>query len=267
MMKTPLNIYGIKKLFCAVGAASTTRIAIYRWLGLSSPVRTLWQGRPITVRPLESDLFVANQVFGDRQYTLPERLEAALRASCASAVETGETPVIVDAGANVGFSALWFAARFPQARIVAIEPDPTSYARLVEHCAATPTIEPLHAALWKDNAGVRLHDGGNGSWSTRTTNEGADTPSVTLEAVLTRIERARPILLKLDIEGAEREVGLASAATIAAFDVVIVEPHDWMDLSVPTVAPLMAALFEEERGMLVMGENVTIFRLTPGIVK
>lgn len=216
----------IAKLGRAVGAGAAVRIVLSRLLRRDSPVRTEWRGRQISIRPLESDPFVAIQVFGNREYALPERLEAALRTACASAIEHGDTPVIVDAGANVGFSALWFADRFPLAHIVAIEPDPASYARLVEHCSATPTIDPLNAALWKDEAGVRLRDGGNGSWSTRTTDEGANTSSITLEFVFGRIERGQPILLRLEIIGEEREFGLSSASSIAEFDDVIVEPHD-----------------------------------------
>lgn len=249
----------ITKLSRSVGKADCARIVASRLLGRSAPVRTEWRGHPIAIRPADSDLFVAVQVFGEDQYALPEPLETALRATCDAAISRGETPVIVDAGANVGFSSLRFADRFPRAHIVAIELDPTSHARLAEHVASIPAIDSLCAALWKDDKGVRLRDGGSGSWSTQTTAEGTDTQSVTLEAMLGRIDRPKPLILKLDIEGAERQVGIASLATIAAFDVVIIEPHDWMDLTAATVAPLMTALFREERGLLVSGENLVVY--------
>jgi FkbM family methyltransferase len=36
----------------------------------------------------------------------------------------GQTPLILDLGANIGASAVWFAVRYPAAHIVAFEPHP-----------------------------------------------------------------------------------------------------------------------------------------------
>ena len=46
--------------------------------------------------------------------------------------------VIIDAGANIGLASIWFASKFPEARILAIEPEKSNYELLVRN------VEPLH---------------------------------------------------------------------------------------------------------------------------
>lgn len=70
-------------------------------------------GTRITMRPLPaSDYGVAYEVFQDQIYRspFPETLQDVRR--------------IVDVGANVGYSCLYWAALYPQARILAFEPHP-----------------------------------------------------------------------------------------------------------------------------------------------
>ena len=40
-------------------------------------------------------------------------------------VPTSDTPLIIDCGANMGLSLLFFSKRYPTARIIAFEPDET----------------------------------------------------------------------------------------------------------------------------------------------
>ena len=50
-------------------------------------------------------------------------------------VASGKKPLIVDCGANIGASALWFSARYPEAHIVAVEPAPDNFELLRKNCA------------------------------------------------------------------------------------------------------------------------------------
>lgn len=70
--------------------------------------------------------------------------------------------VIIDAGANAGMSAVYFALRYPGARIIAIEPEPTNYEILRKNVALFPQIIPLNAALWNRDATVQIQDFGGG---------------------------------------------------------------------------------------------------------
>jgi FkbM family methyltransferase len=133
-----------------------------------------------------------------------------------------ESPTIIDAGAHIGLATLFFKRRYPRARIVAVEPNPTTFAllernvrqnrlgdvRLVQAAlAATPGCIPLYVSRdtatpwsWGD-AAVR------NAWYSEESTQEIVVPAVTLSSLLTQ-----PVdLLKLDIEGLETTV-LAEAA-------------------------------------------------------
>lgn len=64
---------------------------------------------------------------------------------------------IIDAGANLGDTAAWFATRYPQSRVISLEPDKENYAALV--CNATPygdRIVPLNVGLWPKSGPLRV---------------------------------------------------------------------------------------------------------------
>jgi FkbM family methyltransferase len=158
----------------------------------------------------------------------------------------GNVPVIIDGGANVGYASLYFAAGFPDALVVAIEPDPASFALLRQNVGQFQNVRPVHGALWCDDGGVSIQHETSGSWATRTTTKGHDVPSWRLETLVAQIPKARVLILKLDIEGAERQVCEASPDTIRAAPCVMIEPHDYLSPGGACLAPLYRALAGKE---------------------
>ena len=55
--------------------------------------------------------------------------------------------VIVDAGANIGLASILFANRYPQAKILAIEPEHDNFNLLADNVRSYDNIVPLQAAL------------------------------------------------------------------------------------------------------------------------
>src|SRR5262245_8086929 len=81
-------------------------------------------GEPFTLRLRGSDLMTFFQVIVHKGYELPW---------------SGPDPrVIVDAGANIGLSSIWFATQYPEAKVIAIEPNRDNFALLEENTAAYP---------------------------------------------------------------------------------------------------------------------------------
>ena len=70
--------------------------------------------------------------------------------------------MIIDAGANVGMSAVYFSLRYLRTTAIAIEPEPTNFAVLEENAKLFSKIVPMHAALWNHEAIVKLQDTGGG---------------------------------------------------------------------------------------------------------
>jgi len=143
--------------------------------------------------------------------------------------------VIIDAGANVGLSAVFYANRFPDARIIAIEPEPSNYEMLKKNTAPYPNITTVHAALWKENGALRLLDtgGGNTTFQVGEINqlsaaERGVVRSVTLKTLMEQLGIAHIDYLKMDVEGAEKEIFEHATPWIDRVGTIGVELHDWM---------------------------------------
>jgi FkbM family methyltransferase len=152
--------------------------------------------------------------------------------------------VIVDAGANIGLAAICFASRFPDARIIAIEPEAGNFKLLQQNVAGYPNVHAIQAALWNENSSVEIIDPGFGSWafmtqerpSSATTagngslNKGAlqSVRALTVATLMQEFGLKHIDILKIDIEGAEREVFEAAQPWINQVGAMIVELHDRM---------------------------------------
>src|SRR6185369_12585741 len=97
----------------------------------------------ISLRLKTSDIATFKKIFLDREYDFP--LEK-------------KPETILDAGANVGFASVFFAQKFPTAKIVAIEPEASNFALLKKNSSPYPNIIPVQGALWNENKVIDLVD-------------------------------------------------------------------------------------------------------------
>ena len=140
---------------------------------------------------------------------------------------------ILDAGANIGLSAIFFAHKYPGATIVALEPESSNFRLLQKNASPYPQIKPLQAALWNHSGHIKLIDPDDGNDGFRTVEEDANgnaqvevVPALTVDAVISRMELTSIDLLKIDIEGAEKEVFENSSHWIDKVEVIMAELHD-----------------------------------------
>jgi FkbM family methyltransferase len=121
------------------------------------------------------------------------------------------TRTIVDSGANIGQTVLYFASLLPAARIFAYEPGSAARAWLTEGVAANGftqvTIEPVGLGATASRA--RLATDGDsdrhGAWNKVSSIAGEPIVIATLEAELDRHGLETLDLWKLDMEGYEQE--------------------------------------------------------------
>ncbi len=146
-----------------------------------------------------------------------------------------KTPsLIIDCGANIGLTSLQFAKNFPNTQIVALEPDQNNFELLKKNAKDYRHITPKHFAVWSANEILKIdrdfRDGQD--WSIRTTKtdiKGHQTVhSITIDKLLSEISVDTIDLLKIDIEGAEKEL-FKDQATYSFLDKVnciAIELHD-----------------------------------------
>ena len=73
--------------------------------------------------------------------------------------------------------------------------------------------------------------------------------------MLTHREGCFPFAVKIDIEGAEREVFSANTEWIEHIPVIIVELHDWLLPKKATALPFLRAVSRYDRDFVQVGEN------------
>ncbi|MGJ3522730.1 FkbM family methyltransferase [Nitratidesulfovibrio sp. D1] len=159
-----------------------------------------------------------------------------------------DAPVIVDCGANVGLSCLYFKRLYPLAKIVAFEADRKIARHLESNLSrnGAADVRVQQAACWVHARGVDfLADGADGGHIAPTPGAeasgtgAASTPSVRLRDMLARMPRIH--MLKMDIEGAETEVLPDCRDVLARVDHLFFEYHSW--LGVPqSLGELLALL-------------------------
>lgn len=207
---------------------------------------------PFYLRIPSSDVPTYKQVFIDLEYAF----------SVASPPD-----VIVDAGANIGLASIYFTNKYPAAKIIAIEPEQSNFELLKKNVAAYPNIQPVQAALWHKNEEIDLVDPGLGNWGFMTEQKGnlngnaAPTrhrvQAMTVDKIMEVFDLKKINILKIDIEGAEKEVFSDTTAWINRVDSMIVELHERMKTGCNRSFYLGSVGFEHE---WMQGENVYLSR-------
>lgn len=142
--------------------------------------------------------------------------------------------VILDVGANVGLFTIWMARRFPNCRVVALEPFPDNYQLLLQNVASARVnnVECHQLALGSTTGRGTMVDGGTRSLDHQlipaATLNGPDMTSiVTLADLLDLVKAPGKIFCKMDIEGSEYDVfAHADQAITARIEQYAIEYHD-----------------------------------------
>lgn len=222
-------------------------------------VRARTRFGPLHFRPHESDLMTLWQTLGAREYYLGRCPQAAtITSAYAQALAVGRTPVIVDAGANIGGASLWFSQVYPQARIFAVEPDPAN-AELCRLNTRGRNVEVVEAAIGSKPGSVSLV-AGDAAWGIQTA-RGGDIPIVTVPQILAQVRDPVLLIAKIDIEGFEADLFAADTDWIAEATALYIEPHDWMLPGRGSSLAFRAAIGPEFE-LLISGENLVFVRVT-----
>lgn len=219
----------------------------------------------IYLRPHDSDMTVLRQVFVANQYDLNKEAQMTrIRSAYASMLIAGRCPVIIDAGANIGAASIYFAKMFPDAKIVAVEPDPQNAEICRRNCESVGNITVVEAAIGAAPGKVKLArpDMDKTSCAVRTERgEGADIRVVTVDELLGEAGLGGNLfIIKIDIEGFENDLFSSDTSWLSEATVVIIELHDWMLPGQYSSLPFQRAMLSLNYEVLISGENLIFVR-------
>ncbi len=139
-------------------------------------------------------------------------------------------PIIIDGGANIGLSILYFKQLYPDSRITAFEPDTKVFNTLEKNVrqSGLSNIELVKKALWTSETTLEFMS--EGADAGRVTQLEPDRPKYQVPTARLRDYLINPIdFLKLDIEGAETEVIKDCQDLLVNVENLFIEYHSFVN--------------------------------------
>lgn len=144
-----------------------------------------------------SDGAVFHQIFIQREY------------ACLNGIE--KPKLIVDCGANVGYSALWFLNYYPTAHVIAVEPHDGNFDLCQKNLKQYgDRVTLIHAAVWPYETGLIGEANCGKEWAFQVRkcreDEKPDLYGIGIEQILQKSNFRNIDILKIDIETAEKKL-------------------------------------------------------------
>jgi FkbM family methyltransferase len=245
--------YTFKEFAPSVGKRAALQVAFWdRRDGLKVQPKGIKY--PVLIRSNSSDIDVFWQIFVDGEYACLNNLSNA--------------DLIIDAGANVGYSSVYFLSNFPNCRVIAIEPDGENFASLQKNLAPYgERAQALNCGIWSKSAELAIEDAtyrDGRDWTRQVREcedgESGDIRAVTIGELLHDSGRRKLSLLKMDIEGAEAVVFADPSCQLwlTQTEAIAIELHD--DSGFGPASDLFHAAIREQHYQISHSGELTICR-------
>ena len=142
-----------------------------------------------------------------------------------------EPLTIIDGGANIGLTSIYFANKYPNAQIVSIEPEAGNFDMLRKNTQHYLNISLMNTGVWNHRADLAIVDTGKGNDSFAVEELLHPAPNSVKTISIADIMEERKWktidLLKLDIEGSEKNVFEKNYERwLPLVKVLVIELHD-----------------------------------------
>lgn len=140
---------------------------------------------------------------------------------------------IIDAGANVGFASLFFKIKYPKSEIVALEIDDNNTSTAKKNLQNYNSIDFINKGLYYKNGKFKVENPYNAtnSFVLKEVNDNSDfdLESITIDQIIKNKKWDYIDILKMDIEGAEKELFESNYESwLPKVKVIFIETHDRM---------------------------------------
>ncbi len=161
----------------------------------------LWKYRilkkaKISIRKNSSDINVLYHILIEKEYKIPFFID--------------NPKVIIDAGANIGLTSFYFAIKYPNAKVFAIEPESSNFDFLLKNAKNYKNIIPLQYGIWSKDRKLVVENPKGENWSFMTKQvenmSQYDIDGISVKTLMSNYNIETIDIFKIDIEGAEEEL-------------------------------------------------------------
>ncbi|MEI7909906.1 MAG: FkbM family methyltransferase [Verrucomicrobiota bacterium] len=197
-----------------LGIVGSLKLLVYRYIKGTFTLQVRNLPSKLKLRGATSDLSVVYTIACHKDYAFPE---------------IRDVDHVLDCGAYIGISTIQLKHELRAQTVTAVEPDPDNFSLLEENCKADPAIRCIHGAIWKDKSPLHIINPGDEKWGFQCAAAGSEADagsikSYTVGELLAGLPAGR-VLVKMDIEGAEKEVYRANPEWLGRIDYLIMEIH------------------------------------------
>jgi FkbM family methyltransferase len=169
---------------------------------------------PISLRRGTSDFLNFIQIFVNAEYS-----------PCFSYIPE----VIIDLGSYIGLSAIYFANRFPTAKIICVEPSSDNYELLEINTKPYKNIVLIKAGIWSHKTKLKISKQVGGDWGNilEESEEEDAIEAISIPDIVERFKLTKIDFLKIDIEGSEKQIFSNNTESwVELVNIVACETHD-----------------------------------------
>jgi FkbM family methyltransferase len=221
-------------------------IKIYLGLKNRSEHINISKNQSFYFRKNTKDYETFEEVFVDNIYNLPLPIQPK---------------TIIDGGANIGLATRFFKMKYPDATVATIEIDKQNLSMIEKNTKGLTHVEIIKKGLYNKKAFFKVEDPFNATNSfvikEVSENDQYDIESVTIQDIMDSKQWDSVDLLKLDIEGAEKQLFDSNYQSwLPKVQVIFIETHDRM---IPKCSiTVMKALDEFDFGLYTTTDGGTL---------
>ena len=143
---------------------------------------------------------------------------------------------IIDCGGHIGTASVYFANKYPDAKIYTVEPEINNFKILTYNTIFYDNITRFRSAIWNKKTKVKVCDNGfglAGHMIEEAANNITDSniiESMTISEIMNLSKSQSIDILKIDIEGSEKELFISNTVDnwLSKVKVLMIELHDRM---------------------------------------
>ena len=213
----------LKKFGFIRGIIQIVRLRVFPGRGLiyvSIPKIT----HPVIIRGRTTDVYIFEKIFILEDYNIPQ-------------LNNFHANFIIDGGAYVGYSSIFFANKFPDSTVVAVEPEKSNFSMLEKNTSQYKNIKRINAGIWNKNTFLLIKDLKNDDMGVLhyafiveevDKEEANSVKAITISDILKEYKQDEIDILKLDIEGAEKDVFSTNFSDwLSRTKMIFIELHDF----------------------------------------
>jgi len=174
--------------------------------------------------------------------------------------------LIIDCGSNIGCSTNYFLNTYKNSEVISIEPDVNNFNYLSKN-VRNPNAILVNNAVSNEKINFEIKNSEENVKDNRGKNiikvlENHKLKTLTINEILNekKGEKYSPFLVKIDIEGHEKELFENNTEWFDKFKIVIIEIHDWMmpgkSISKNYLNTLVDSMAKNNRDIIIRGENL-----------